>query len=205
MRRIWRLLALIFALTLIAAGCDGDDDEGADGDGTGTTQAEEGALPDLSGESLEVAAVWTGTEQERFEEVLTNFEEETGADVTYTPAGDDMDVFLEGRIARGGAPDVAIIAQPALLRQLAENDNLTPLNEDVQNVVNENYDEGIQEALTVDGSLYGVPFKTANKSLLWYNTTVLEDAGVEPPTTWDEFQERAQTVADSGVTPISVG
>jgi neutral amino acid transport system substrate-binding protein len=46
---LWRLLALLFALTLIAAACgdDDDDDEGADaGDSTSTTAADEGDEPE---------------------------------------------------------------------------------------------------------------------------------------------------------------
>lgn len=199
MRRLMRLLALALALAMVVAAC-GDDDDSAAGDGGDT-----GGGGDLSGQSLEVAAVWTDTEQERFEAVLSAFEDETGVDVTYTPAGDDMDVFLEGRIARGGAPDVAIVAQPALLEQLQANGNLVALGDDAVTTVEENYDAGLMEALSVDGDLYGVPFKTANKSLLWYNISVLEDAGVEPPGTWEEFQTALQTVSDSGVTPLSIG
>lgn len=202
MRRLMRLLALALCLAMIAAAC-GDDDDTATDDTGGDDTSEDGA--DLSGQSLEVAAVWTDTEQERFEAVLSAFEDETGADVTYTPAGDDMDVFLEGRIARGGAPDVAIVAQPALLEQLQSNGNLVVLGDDAVSEVETNYDEGLMEALSVDGDLYGVPFKTANKSLLWYNVSVLEDAGIDPPTTWEEFQTALQTVSDSGVTPLSVG
>lgn len=207
-----RLIAVLAALALLVAACGNDDDvggEAADESATETgsemSEGGDGEGPDLSGESLEVAAVWTDAEQERFEMVLNAFEERTGADVTYTATGDSMDVFLEGRIARGGAPDVAIVAQPALLEQLAQNDNLVELDENVQSVVDESYDEGLREALSVDGTLYGVPFKTANKSLLWYNVSALEDAGIEPPSTWQEFQDAMQAVADSGVTPLSIG
>jgi alpha-glucoside transport system substrate-binding protein len=187
------------ALALFAGACGDDDDDGGNG-AAGTDEA-----TDLSGESLEVGAVWTDAEEERFTAVLQAFEDDTGADVTYTSTGDSMDVFLEGRIAREGPPDVAIVAQPALLRQLQADGNIVALNDDVRSVVDESYDEGLVEALSVDGELYGVPFKTANKSLLWYNISVLEDAGVDPPETWDDLQTAAQTVDDSGVAPLSVG
>jgi alpha-glucoside transport system substrate-binding protein len=197
MRQFTRLIAPLAVIALLFAGCGDDDDNGGGG----------GAAPDagdLSGETLEVAAIWTDAEQERFEMVLQAFEEDTGADITYTPAGDNMDVFLEGRLARNGEPDVAIVAQPALLRQLQDNDNLVALT-DASAVVEENFNEGLREAMSVDGELYGVPFKSANKSLLWYNPMVLDDAGVEPPADWEELKESAQTIADSGVTPVSVG
>ena len=40
--------------------------------------------------------------------------------------------------------------------------------------------------------LYGLVFKAANKSTVWYNVPAFEDAGVEPPATWDELARRAR-------------
>ena len=126
MRRLVRLFAPLAVLALLAGACGDDDDDGGGGGGGAAPEA-----ADLSGEELEVAAIWTDAEQERFTAVLQAFEDETGANITYTPAGDNMDVFLEGRIARGGEPDVAIVAQPALLRQLQESGNLVALTDAV--------------------------------------------------------------------------
>ena len=58
---------------------------------------------------------------------------------------------------------------------------------------------------SVDGTLYGVWFKVAQKSTVWYNVNVLEGAGVEPPATWEELQQVAQTISDYGVPPYSIG
>jgi alpha-glucoside transport system substrate-binding protein len=198
MGRPARWFAVLASLALLTASCGDDDDDGDDG-ATPATDI------DLSGESLEVAAIWTDTEEERFTAVLQEFEDQTGVDITYTAAGDNMDVFLDGRIARQGPPDIAIVAQPALLRQLQADGNLTPLGDDARSVVDESYDEGIVGALSVDDELYGVPFKTANKSLLWYNLSVLDDAGIEPPETWEDLQTAMQTVDDSGVAALSLG
>ncbi|HXF73071.1 MAG TPA: hypothetical protein VNO79_10735 [Actinomycetota bacterium] len=60
---------LASALFLLAAAC-----------GPGEEEAPAGG--DLAGRSVEVAAVWTGTEQENFQQVLAAFAERTGADVT---------------------------------------------------------------------------------------------------------------------------
>jgi alpha-glucoside transport system substrate-binding protein len=48
-------------------------------------------------------------------------------------------------------------------------------------------------------------FKAAQKSTVWYDVPTFEDAGVEPPTTWDEMLDVAQTISDYGVEPFSVG
>ena len=71
--------------------------------------------------------------------------------------------------------------------------------------VDANFGETAREVGSVDGTLYGVWFKAANKSMVWYNKAVFEDAGVEPPATWEDLQTTAQTISDSGVAPYSVG
>jgi ABC-type glycerol-3-phosphate transport system substrate-binding protein len=47
-----------------------------------------------------------------------------------------------------------------------------------------------------------VYFKVANKSVIWYRTDDFADAGVVPPTTWSEFLDLSQTLADAGHTPM---
>nr|BFE87070.1 hypothetical protein GCM10020093_096710 [Planobispora longispora] len=46
--------------------------------------------------------------------------------------------------------------------------------------------------------------KAAHKSLVWYRDQAFADAGVQPPTTWDELIAGAQTVADSGTAPFAL-
>ena len=60
------------ALTLTACGGDSDDNTG----GTDSSSPAESTvkLPKLDGQTLEVAAVWTGPEQANFTKVLDEFE-----------------------------------------------------------------------------------------------------------------------------------
>ena len=53
-----------------------------------------------------------------------------------------------------------------------------------------NYYEGPVNSCTLDGKLYGVPFGS-NCLCLFYNQDMLDAAGCEVPTTWDELQEVA--------------
>jgi ABC-type glycerol-3-phosphate transport system substrate-binding protein len=57
----------------------------------------------------------------------------------------------------------------------------------------------------VDGTQYGVMFKASNKSTIWYNVSTFEEAGVEPPKTWDDLNSVRDTVKAAGITPYSVG
>ena len=53
------------------------------------------------------------------------------------------------------------------------------------------YYDGPKNSCTLDGKLYGVPFGS-NDLLLFYNEDMLEAAGCEIPTTWDELLEAAK-------------
>ncbi|MFE0864815.1 ABC transporter substrate-binding protein [Streptomyces rochei] len=197
------------ALALSLTACGGDDDGGGGGDkGQGDGGKETAAtvtLPQLDGESLEVAAVWTGAEQKNFEKVLDEFEKRTGAQVTFVPAQDPIINFLGSKVAGGAPPDVAMLPQPGAIKQAVEKGWAKPLGAEATKELAENYTQGWQDIGKVDGKQYGVYYKAANKSLIWYNAQVFENAGASEPKTWDELLTTAQTVYDSGVTPFSVG
>lgn len=198
MRISRKLLLLLMATMLFAAACasgdvDGDADDGGDeGGGEG-------------GGSVNVAAVWTGGEQESFQAVLDAFTEQTGVETSYSSTGDDVGAYLGTQIEGGSPPDVALLPQPGLLRDLAGNGSLVEANEDVQAALGDNFAEVWSDLGSVDGTLYGVYFKAANKSTWWYNTAVMEAAGVEPPANWDEMLSTASTVNSSGVPWVSIG
>ncbi|MET8820213.1 MULTISPECIES: ABC transporter substrate-binding protein [Streptomyces rochei group] len=196
------------ALALSLTACGGDDDGGGDKKGQGDGGKETAAtvtLPQLDGESLEVAAVWTGAEQKNFEKVLDEFEKRTGAQVTFVPAQDPIINFLGSKVAGGAPPDVAMLPQPGAIKQAVEKGWAKPLGAEATKELAENYTQGWQDIGKVDGKQYGVYYKAANKSLIWYNAQVFENAGANEPKTWDELLTTAQTVYDSGVTPFSVG
>ncbi|TCJ18911.1 extracellular solute-binding protein, partial [Rubrobacter taiwanensis] len=44
--------------------------------------------------------------------------------------------------------------------------------------------EGTIQSNTYEGAIYGVPWFT-DAGMLYYRADLLEEAGVEPPTTWD--------------------
>src|SRR5690606_27804012 len=192
---------LAVSLTACGGGDDGDDEQGGGAEETGTTVT----LPQLDGASLEVAAVWTGAEQANFKKVLAEFEKRTGAEVTFVPAQDPIINFLGSKIAGGAPPDVAMLPQPGAIKQAVEKKWAKPLGAEAKAELAKNYSQGWQDIGAVDGEQYGVYYKAANKSLIWYNAQVFENAGADEPKTWDELLTTAQTVYDSGVTPFSVG
>lgn len=188
--------ALLLVLALFVSACAGGDPGGGE-DGGSTDSGG-------SGGEVTVAAVWSGEEQKGFEAVLDAFEEETGIAWKYQQNA-DIGTFLGTQIEGGQPPDVALLPQPGLLRDLAGQDALVEIGDEAAGALEENYAPVWTELGTVDGTLYGVYFKAANKSTWWYNTAVFEQAGVEPPADWDALVEQAGTVGQSGVPYLSIG
>lgn len=201
------LVVLIAVVAMIAAACSSSSDttttQETGGEGSTTTAA--GSMPDLSGQSVEVAAVWSGNEQANFQKVLDQFASDTGASVTFTSTGDDIATVLGTSIEGGSPPTVAILPQPGLLNELASKGSLTDIGPIAGDLVDQNYAPVWRDLGSVDGTLYGVWFKAANKSTVWYNTQLFDDAGATVPATWDDFLTQAKKISDSGITPVSVG
>jgi ABC-type glycerol-3-phosphate transport system substrate-binding protein len=156
-------------------------------------------------ERLKVTGVWTGATQEKFEAVLRGFTERTGIQTIYSPAGRDIGTVVGTQLEGGNPPNIAMLPQPGLLVEFARRDALVPLEEIAGDLVDANYAQVWRDLGTVDGTLYGVWFKAANKSLIWYNAEVFDEVGVKPAGTWEELMDIAQTIYDYGLTPFSIG
>jgi ABC-type glycerol-3-phosphate transport system substrate-binding protein len=154
---------------------------------------------------MNVLAKWSGDEQASFEKVLDAFSKATGAKVTYTSGGDNIATVLGTAISGGQPPDVAILPQPGLMIDLANQGSLKPIEDVAGSLVDANYASVWRDLGTVKDQLYGVWFKAANKSTVWYRKDLFDQAGVDVPETWDDFITAAKTISDSGITPISVG
>lgn len=194
------LLGLMLALLLLVGACGGGDDDA----GSGSTTAEETTAESVSG-NVSVIGVWTGPEQESFQAVIDGFTAEN-PDVTvkYTSGGDNIVTVLSTAVEGGNPPDIATVSQPGTMADFVERGALKPLDF-AQDAVAENFGDSIVETGSVDGTLYGLLFKAANKSTIWYNVAAFEDAGVEAPATYDDLLAAAKTISASGVPAYSIG
>ena len=194
------LAALVLALAGAAAGC-GDDDDGDGGGGGGGTET---AATDVSG-SVSVVGIWTGDEQRSFQAVIDAFNEQyPDVRVRYTPAGDNVPTVVGTAVEGGNPPDIATIAQPGLIEEFQRQGALRPIDYAADTIA-ENYSPDFADLGTIDGRLYSFVYKGANKSLVWFNVSAFENAGVEPPETWDDLLAAARTIRASGVPAWSIG
>jgi len=204
-RRTYLLTLLALVLALLAAGCGGDDGGSTDGAGGATTAESEGGNEDVEG-SITIASLWTGGEGKSFQAVLDGFEEAyPNVTVKYQAAGNNLPTLLATAVEGGNPPDLAALSSPGLIKQFVDKGALTPVGDAAKTAIEENYSEGFIDLATFDDQLYGVVFKGANKSTVWYNVQAFSDAGVEPPETWEDLLTAAETLGASGTPAYSIG
>ena len=63
--------------------------------------------------------------------------------------------------------------------------------------------DAIIRATTREGKFYAVPVNIHGQSWLWYNKEVLEQAGVEPPSDYQDMLEIGPKLKDAGVVPLA--
>ncbi|MGO1562590.1 Alpha-glucosides-binding periplasmic protein AglE precursor [Actinomycetales bacterium JB111] len=215
-RRVRATVVTLAAIGLLAACGGGPGEPSESATGGETTESPSGGddaapivelegYPDLSGVTLELAAQWTGPEQDTVEAVLEPFEAATGARVDYLTTGSDVLPNIRAAVREGVPPNVAIVDRPSTMEQLALDESIVPLGDEVAAEVDANYAQTWADLGSVDGDLYGVWFEASSKSIVWYNTAVYADAGVAEPQTWEEFVAGLRAVSDSGVPGLSLG
>jgi alpha-glucoside transport system substrate-binding protein len=199
MRRRFSLIGLFAVLVLVAAACGGG------GGGTTGAAGTTGGGQECGSGSISLMGIWVATEQKSIQAVLDGFKEKC-PDVTvkYNPAGDNIVTVLATAVQGGNPPDLATIAQPGTIAEYAKRGEIKPIDF-AKDTVSQNYSQSAVDLGTIDGKLYSFLFKGANKSTIWYNVPVFQDAGVEPPKTWDDFLKAAQTIKASGVPAYSIG
>lgn len=204
-RRAAAIATAFLAGALVLSGCGGSDKDKSGG--TGGSESSSGLkLPKLNGQTLEVAAVWTGAEQANFMKVMDEFKKRTGAKINFVPTGNNTSTFLGTKIQGGKPPDVAFLPQVGVLHQFADKGWLKPLGADAKAQLTKNFSKGWVDLGAWKGTQYGVYAKAANKSLVWYNTQAFDAAGIKTaPKTWKDFLQTAQTLSDAGSPAVSIG
>lgn len=166
---------------------------------------------DLKGETVSVFGPWLGPDKALIESVISYFEAATGADVNYS-GSDSFEQQIVIDTQAGSAPNVAVFPQPGLAADLASKGLLTPLGDDTQKWVAENYaagqswvDLGSFKNKEGNKDYYGFFYKVDVKSLTWYIPENFEDAGYEVPESMEELKALTKQIAKDGGKPWCIG
>jgi alpha-glucoside transport system substrate-binding protein len=154
--------------------------------------------------NLSWVGIWSGAEQQHFQKVLDAFQKKNpGVKVKYTSAGDNVPTVLSTAVAGGNPPDLASIGQPGLVKQFAARKAIKPIDF-VRPQMLKYYTPSWITLGTSSGKLYGMVFKGANKSTIWYSVSAFKNAGVKPPATWTQLLADAKTLRASGTPAFSI-
>jgi hypothetical protein len=148
--------------------------------------------------------IWTGTEQTAFAKVIKGFNQQfPKVKVNYNPVGNNLPTVLATAVQAGNPPDMADIAQPGFMKQLAQQHHLKPITY-AKTAVTKNFGKAWVKLGSVGTKLYAVVYKAANKSTLWYNVPDFKQAGVKAPHTWKQLLSDAKTLKAAGIPAYSM-
>ena len=166
-----------------------------------------GAVPATAQETVTIdmiAANYDDAIGPYFEDLSARFTEanpDVEVDVQVVSWTDIYDV-LNTRVAAGDPPDIMNLNYFA---NFAADGLLRPAEEIVTPEVLDGIIQAFRDNSKYDGIEYAVP-DLASARLFFYNTDILEGAGVEPPTTWSEMLEVCEAIKayDSTVIPYGI-
>jgi alpha-glucoside transport system substrate-binding protein len=136
-------------------------------------------------------------------DVLAEFTTETGFSATYVKR-DDLSSFLLGCAALGDCPDVAIIPNVGVMKQLADEGVIQPLDPVIPEF--DTYYAATWRVLgSENGVLYGLPLTAASKSMVWYGPQSVSTIAASVPGTWTDLLALADQLVTAGDTPFAIG
>jgi glucose/mannose transport system substrate-binding protein len=157
----------------------------------------------------EVLHWWTSGGEAKAVAVLQEEFAEQGGTWTDMPVagggGDAAMTALRARVLSGNAPTAVQLKGPAIQEWYEEG-----VLADISNVAEEeNWSEvlpaSIANHMKCDGTWCAAPVNVHRVDWIWANADVLEQNGIEMPSTWDEFNAAAEKLQEAGVIPLAHG
>jgi len=154
--------------------------------------------------TVRVAVSWSGTELQAFRAVLDGLGvRDYGFDLI--PLGDDIDAALGPANGRyGRRPDIVMLPRPGLVDAHYKKGNLKQLPRDIAWKYPSIWDR-LRYPHGSDSQPYGLPFKIAHKSVVWYRKDVFDRLGEGPPNTFKDWIDLNDRLVHAGVPPLALG
>lgn len=130
------------------------------------------------------------------EPCFADYEEQTGVSVEHQQVayGDYLQTMLTSRVG-GQSPDIYHLYS-IWAAQLVDNGILAEPPAEVLEFITGSYVDSTVDAVTISDTVWGIPTEVSNY-LLVYNKQILDAAGAEVPTTWDELTSLAAEITET--------
>jgi alpha-glucoside transport system substrate-binding protein len=192
-------------LGLTLAACGGSDDDASDAGGsTSGDCAAFASYGNLKGKTISIYSVNVSPEDTANIKSYKTFEKCTGATVKYE--GDkSFEAQVLVRARAGNPPDLAIVPQPGLLKQLVGTGRVKPAPAEVSANADKFWTADWKKYGSVDGTFYAAPYSASVKSLVWYSPKAFAEKGYTVPTTLAELSTLTDKIAADGTRPWCAG
>lgn len=196
---------LLLSASLLLAAC-GDNDASEDNADTGAGES--------SDESVEIT-FWhamNGPHQEAITKLTDAFNESQDQYVVVEQNQGDYDTLNQSIIAGGASGTLPTMSQltPGDVPNLANDELLHPLDDLLvsdsgftQEQIDDVYD-GFLSSSVYNDQMYAVPFSKSTR-VMYYNQDILDEYGVDVPTTWDDVVALGQMMVEAGDEAVAMG
>ena len=193
------LLATAMTLSLVACGNGGDKSKDPTGSGS--------VPPAPSGDKIAINVIAAEYGQNT-KDWWANFQSEFNGshdniDLTVEVVSwNDIYTVVNTRLGGNAAPDILNID---VFADYQADDLLLPATEYVSQETYDKLYPAFLEQSVVDGTVWAIP-DLASARAMYYNKDILDAAGVEVPTTWDELREACKKIKeyDSSIYPWGI-
>ncbi len=187
-------VAVAAALSLVVAGCGGDSGSNT-GDGDGDAESK-------------TVQIWSSIDQavqDGLQKQLEAKADAAGITIDWQKV-DDINSLIMTKIQSGETPDIALIPQPGVVKDMVAQGAAKPLDDALDmDALAGNMVPGTLEAGSIDGQLYGLLVSMNVKSLVFYNKPAFEKAGYTAPTSFAELEALTEQIKSDGGTPWCMG
>lgn len=172
--------------------------------GTAPRTSAQSASASATGAHVRVLGLWSGPEYDSFKTVASVWEKNTGGIVDWQGVQDPAE-SLPAALGSGSPPDIAVLPNLAMVRQLAASHTLVPLDSVLDMTrVRADYAPAWIDLGSVGGKPYGIFYKLTDKATVWYSPAAFATARYRVPKTWTDLTALASKVVASGRAPFSV-
>ncbi len=192
------LLSLVMVLTLAA--CGGTTQETAAPAANAGTTADAPEAKELSGEITFWHCFTQGARMEAIEAAAASFmEANPGVTINIeTMSWGDFNTKWNAGLTTGDLPDISVAQNTGEVAEMINAGVLADISGVIDGIGRDRFSENALEDMTTDGVTYGIPYYS-HAQVMWYREDLLEEAGLEVPTTWDEFYDAAVALTKDGV------
>jgi len=162
--------------------------------------------PGGGGDTLEV---WTLQDPSAGvqEQIVEQFNETSDIDITLTQVAND-NYSDRVRTAMGGdnAPDMFFNWGGGSISPYVDEDMLVDLTPIIEREpeLRDGFVQTILDAGAIDDHYYGIPMRGVQPVILYYNQTLFDEVGAEPPQSLDDVFDLVDTFEEEGITPFAL-